>query len=163
MKYTKEIKERFWAKVNKEVDTDCWEWSAAKSTFGYGRFKVKGKLESPHRISYELSYGKIPKGLFVCHTCDNPSCVNPDHLFSGTRSDNMKDCASKGRLPICNVNTRKQVRGEGSKQSSLTEKDVLDIRRRLAEGEKGSDLAREYKIWKTSISCIKHRKTWKHI
>jgi len=77
--------------------TGCWIWTRAQRA-GYGAVYVNGKKESAHRVAYRLYIGEIPVGLCVCHTCDNPLCVNPDHLFLGTHSDNMKDAYAKGRL-----------------------------------------------------------------
>lgn len=88
--------DRFWDKVDKT--SDCWIWTAAKSAAGYGRFKLNGRLVSPHRLAYEMAFGDIPPGSDVCHRCDNPPCVNPEHLFVGSRSDNMQDCIAKGRF-----------------------------------------------------------------
>lgn len=88
--------ERFFDKVNK---TDsCWNWTGAMRPNGYGCFKVKGKLISSHRFSWELVNGKISDGLLVCHKCDNRKCVNPSHLFLGSQKQNMHDCKSKNRL-----------------------------------------------------------------
>jgi len=88
---------RFFKKVEK---TDgCWNWTASKRK-GYGAFKYKGKIVGAHRFSYELHKGVIPEDMVVCHKCDNPKCVNPDHLFLGTQSDNMKDAYKKGRLKV---------------------------------------------------------------
>ncbi len=88
---------RFWAKVRK---TDaCWLWTRGRSSMGYGHLRVNGKLMYAHRFSYELHYGAIPTGMFVCHHCDTPSCVRPDHLFVGTPADNMRDKTAKGRTP----------------------------------------------------------------
>lgn len=89
-------KERFWAMVKK--GDGCWTWTGAKGGRGYGRFQLSGRLESPHVISYTLAKGQLEPGMWVLHECDNPSCVNPDHLFPGTRSDNMKDAYRKGRV-----------------------------------------------------------------
>jgi hypothetical protein len=75
----------------------CWNWTGGKVNFGYAAFFVNGKPVRGHRFSYELKYGKIPRGFFACHRCDNPSCVNPDHVFLGTQADNIADCISKGR------------------------------------------------------------------
>ena len=87
--------QRFFDKINKT--DNCWLWTAAMRG-GYGVIKIKGKGVSAHRLSYEIHKGPIENGLLVCHKCDNRKCVNPDHLFLGTQSDNMIDCSKKGRL-----------------------------------------------------------------
>jgi len=93
----KTIEQRFWEKVKIAGEDECWEWLAAKTHHGYGAFKYEGKICRTHRVSYILTKGDIPKGLFVCHSCDNPSCVNPKHLWLGTHQDNMDDMYKKGR------------------------------------------------------------------
>jgi len=143
------IEERFWAKVNK-IEGGCWEWTAAKSV-GYGRFKVDGRLLLAHRFSYELQHGPIPEGLWVLHHCDNPCCVNPEHLFLGTRSDNMLDCVRKGRH-VNNACTK------------LTKNDVLSIRRFYKKGcNKQEEIAVTYGVSKGCISDIIMQNTWKHL
>jgi len=91
--------ERFWAKVDQEGPTDCWEWTAGRDRDGYGRFKLNGVTPRAHRVSWALHHGPIESGLLVCHTCDNPSCINPSHLFLGDYQSNADDSRAKGRVP----------------------------------------------------------------
>lgn len=105
MGFSKKIEDRFWKKVQKS--DGCWNWIGYKTQIGYGII-VAGKLGIDdsihtkrlvaHRVSYGIHYGVPDKKLFVCHKCDNPSCVRPDHLFLGTQTDNMRDCANKDRV-----------------------------------------------------------------
>lgn len=89
---------RFSNKYEINETTDCWEWQAATNNIGYGMFRWEtGIMRTAHRVSYELFKGLIPKGMIVCHTCDNPKCVNPDHLWIGTNKDNYDDMVRKGR------------------------------------------------------------------
>lgn len=89
------ITERFWTKVQK-TET-CWLWGASKNKWGYGWVKLNGSMRGAHRVSYELTKGQIPNGFEILHKCDNPPCVNPDHLSSGTHGDNIRDMFKKGR------------------------------------------------------------------
>src|SRR5690606_6747221 len=91
---------RFWTKVDKRASDECWPWIAASDNKGYGRIRVNGKLWMASRLSVFLATGELPPlGMDVCHKCDNPPCVNPAHLFVGSRSENMLDASEKGRLP----------------------------------------------------------------
>ena len=93
-----QVMKRFFDKINKT--NTCWNWTASLRN-GYGVISVNGKNISAHRISWELHNNRdIPEGMVICHTCDNRKCVNPNHLFLGTQSDNMKDCSAKGRLVV---------------------------------------------------------------
>lgn len=91
--------ERFFKKIIKT--NYCWIWTAGlRGKTGYGAFKLNGKVVDSHRVSYELHKGGIPKGVYVCHTCDNRKCVNPDHLFLGTPKDNWQDGFGKGKIKL---------------------------------------------------------------
>lgn len=94
--YVEKIKMRVWSKT-KPGKEGCVEWTGAKSKFGHGRIKINGKLASPHRLVWEWFNGDIPEGQYILHKCDNPGCLNPDHLFIGTQRDNVMDAINKGR------------------------------------------------------------------
>lgn len=89
-------KERFWAKVDRRGPDECWPWRAATDRDGYGAFNVRAAMFGAHRVSWKITTGATPTKC-VCHTCDNPRCVNPAHLWLGTHQDNMQDKIAKGR------------------------------------------------------------------
>lgn len=153
----KTLLERFWLKVNKS-DDGCWEWNAVKNVKGYGQFSDRnyyagGKTRGAHRWSWEFTYGDIPDGLFVCHRCDNPGCVRPDHLFLGTNSDNQRDSVAKGRA---------QRRGEQARHVKLNEMQVRVIRR--LEGVLSiKKIAKIFDTAPTNVWHIQKRQNWAHI
>jgi hypothetical protein len=91
-----DAEKRFFSKVNK-MPSGCWEWTGCRAPYGYGDFYVNGKTIRAHRYSYQVFVGPLKKGMFICHKCDNPPCVNPDHLFQGTHTENVRDSLKKGR------------------------------------------------------------------
>lgn len=101
---------RFLMKIRKEP-TGCWSWIGARAVVGYGKFWYEGRLMEAHRAAFLLFRGEIPLGHHVCHTCDCPSCVNPEHLFTGTRSENMMDASRKGRTSNQNRGKTHCIRG----------------------------------------------------
>lgn len=148
--------DRFLRYAIADPETSCWNWIGGKVNNQYGSITVNKNGQRTtvlaHRMAYELFISPIPDGLLVCHTCDNPSCVNPAHLFCGTMKDNMRDMASKGRAGI--------TCGEKNKNAKLTTEDVKKIRTRK---ETTAALAREYGVSDTTIRAIRERKTWKNI
>lgn len=147
---------RFLGKVNRSGS--CWMWTAAKDRNGYGLFKFGDThrvTRGAHRVAYFVANDELPKGMLVCHRCDNPGCVNPAHLFLGSYLDNSRDCFSKGRA--------RRARGDGHVCAKLTESEVQEIRDRFAAGEAGVALAEEYGVSKKAISHAAHRRTWKHV
>lgn len=151
------LTERFWAKVCIGPKDECWEWTASRLKNGYGHIGVGGKTEYAHRLSYKIHKGSVPAGLDVCHSCDNRACVNPDHLWIGTRAENMADCATKGRARGPNY------KGSEVGTSKLVEMDVVLIKAALLKGASPSDLGRKYGVSRSAISMIKRGKSWAHI
>jgi len=151
-------KERFEEKYCPEPNTGCWLWTACVDSHGYGMFWLNGKLVLSHRVAYELYKGPIPDApecslhdtMSVCHTCDNPLCVNPAHLFLGTHQDNMKDMYDKDKQP----------KGEEHGNAKLTEAEALEIYH--AEGTQ-TEIAKEYGVAQTTIGRIKNKQQWGHI
>lgn len=142
-----DLKQRFDKKWVLEPKTGCWLWIASTNQKGYGMIKVNGSMRSAHRIAWTIYRGNIPVGLQVCHVCDNPSCVMPEHLFLGTPSDNTTDCVLKGR----------------DNWSKLTVQDVGNIRSMRDAGIRVVDIAAKYAVTTDSIYNVIKGKTWKEV
>lgn len=151
----REVAERFWSRVLKHPYPGCWEWQKITTHNGYGEIWVDGKMLRAHRVSWEMVNGKIPDGIFVLHKCDNPSCVNPSHLFLGTHQDNMDDCARKGRVSI--------LRGENSPASILKKDQVLEIAKLTRRGIGCRIVAMAYGVSRQTVSDIRSGRNWGHL
>ncbi len=147
------VEKLFWGFVN-NTET-CWLWTGGRSTRGYGEISLGGYRDRAHRVSWTIHYGPIPEDGVICHRCDNPPCVRPDHLFLGTQADNVKDMTDKGRRVV--------VCGEKQHLAKLTVSDVLEIRRRSEEGEVSRVIAEPYGVDPATVRAVIGRKTWKHV
>ncbi len=148
---------RFLNKTMPDSNTDCILWTACKDKVKnkeYGKFYLNGKRERAHRVSWMIHRGKIPKGMHVLHRCDNPPCVNPDHLFLGSNQDNVDDKMSKGRLAT--------KHGESNVNSKLTWNDVRTIRNEHDKQRKTiQEVANEYDVSYQLISRVIRKEIWK--
>lgn len=152
------LPERFWAKV--ERSKGCWLWKGAKGARGYGVFWRAPFQTSAHRVAWELTYGPIPDGHVVMHLCDNPPCVNPEHLRIGTHLENMADMRAKGRWYL---GLPRHVRGERCHKAKLTPAQVLELRRRFKAGERPWTMAKELGMDGSTIDALVKGRSWKHL
>ena len=135
-----------------EPMSGCWLWTGPHYPDGYGRLWVNGKHSLAHRLQWERFNGPIPKGMLICHHCDTPPCINPDHLFLGTHTDNMRDAARKGR--------QKNQWGEKNSNAIFTEDQIRAIRN---DNRIARLIASEYGAAEITISQIKSRHRWPHV
>lgn len=144
---------RFWSKVDRRGDDECWPWRSTIDSKGYGVIEVRRRQWFAHRLSMVVA-GMTPGVLCVLHRCDNPPCVNPSHLFLGTKGDNTRDMVAKGR------HARGVRNGGGVK---LDDDRVRAIRDRLAIGDRIASIARDFCVSWTAIQFIRDGRTWKHV
>lgn len=153
---------RFRDRISKSItidDNGCWIWQKTRSRNGYGTFAFGGgKNGRAHRVSFMAFNGPIPGGLDVCHRCDVRACVNPDHLFLGTRSENILDASRKNR-----VSRWHQKKGAEHPSAKLTDDDVKSILDQLCRGEAKASIARKFGVSDRSILLISRGDTWRHI
>lgn len=144
--------DRFWRFVEKTES--CWNWTGANDGKGYGLFTLAGgRQRRAHRYSFELAFGPLAAGSYVCHRCDNPSCVRPSHLFEGTPADNARDRAAKGRgAPQA---------GEHNPLAKLSSADVAAIRTARASGQLLREIAAKYGIAESAVSRIANGVRWR--
>ena len=142
--------ERFNVTTEKVTESGCMIWMGTLNNFGHGRLGYGGKLHLAHRLFYTEFKGEIPNGMCVCHKCDVPQCVNPDHLFLGSQSDNMADMYSKKRGAV----------GADYHRSTLTDDLVAKLK---ADGRTQDEIAKDYGIARTTVSAIKTGRAWKHV
>ncbi len=147
--------QRFWSKVDVRDQGACWLWVGAIAPNGYGLFFWGRRGRGAHRVAWEIAHGLIPEGLCVLHHCDVKNCVNPNHLFLGTKRDNYQDSKKKGR----------NAKGEKHGMSKLSEENAQEIRRRYQRRSKNNNqytLAQEFGVAQSHISAIINRLWWRH-
>lgn len=148
------LEDYFWRFCVPGLFTDCWVWQGPIHSSGYGAIHYGGRCRIASRVSWEIHNNQpFPKGKVACHSCDNRPCVNPYHIWPGTRQDNNADMVEKQR----------QARGEQNHKAKLTEHEVLEIRKLYSEGHRQPVLAMQFRVASCTIWAIVHRKTWSHI
>jgi HNH endonuclease len=170
-----------WDRVDKSGD--CWEWQGTPDKDGYGVFTYRGRPYRAHRAAWIVTFGEIPRGLQVCHSCDNPACVRPEHLMLGTHRSNVVDRVRKGRSATgdrsgsrihrdrvregirkwCAEHPERHARGERAGMAKLTQADVISIREMYRSGARQVDIAARFQITQAHVSEIVLRKVWKHV
>lgn len=156
---TKEDISRFWNQVSEPDENGCMWWqgrrSGGRTPYNvYGKPRIRGQDRHAHRVAFELAFGEISEGYFVCHRCDNPLCVNPEHLFQGSRSENMADCGAKGRA---------NKSGNNNGRAILSPEKVRRIREESPTESRRMELAKEFGVSPQAIYFAQKGHTWKSV
>jgi hypothetical protein len=153
------LDDRFWTKVDKTAPNGCWVWTANRNNKGYGMFRPGGiaPKELAHRLSYQDAKGEIPKGAFILHSCDNPACVNPDHLRVGSAKQNVADMDKRKRR----VST--PLRGEDNPTSLLAQSEVIDLRKSYIAGDSIPGICARFGVSRHSLTDYTSGRSWRHI
>jgi hypothetical protein len=145
--------DRFWANADRPHGPDeCWPWKNSTAAGGYGMIRTKAGRLKAHRVAYRLAHGPLTEGMSVCHTCDNPACVNPAHLYQGTHKQNMRDRAARGRGG--------DLRGERNGRARLTDDDIRAIR---ASDATNVALAAAFGVSDVMVSKVRRGVAWRHV
>jgi hypothetical protein len=183
--FSEDARKRFWEGVQIKGPDECWEWIGYKRPKSkYGTFYLNGGYYSSHRSSFALHNEIVPENRLICHTCDNPPCCNPKHLFAGTHMDNSNDMIMKGRsrtvepermsaimkVKSARGSTHSSVtrpdrvsKGSSHWNSALTEDDVLDMRSLFNQGATQASLCRSYGLTRFAVCDIVRRRNWRHL
>lgn len=161
MRQRRPLAERFWEKVDIRSEDDCWLWQACGISNGYGTIFIgknpqtrRGVYVYAHRLSWELAYGAIPDGLYVCHTCDVPACVNPQHLFLGTAADNTEDMLRKGRANRSPVHARRQRAAQERANRATRNAEIVG---RVRSGESLVEIANDMGLTRQGVQAAFRR------
>lgn len=155
LRYTRSIISRLEYLSIPEPNSGCWIWLGAVNSGGYGTIRIGPKTRLAHRVMVEQVRGQIPDGMLVCHSCDVPPCINPDHLWLGSSQDNSDDCVKKNRFP--------NRKGDAHPRAGLTDQMVEEIIGFLELGVRIRELGGHYGVSKDVIRNIKHKKSWSHL
>lgn len=137
------------------TESGCWEWAGLRNRDGYGKVYHGGKYHLAHRVARSVFTEPVPNGAVIIHSCDNPPCINPAHLRSGTVAENNADAVEKGR--------NRGAKGTAHRNAKLTDEDVRNMREDYAKGMRQADLVKKYGVNQSGVSKIVTRRTWKHI
>lgn len=146
---------RFLSNVDQLASDQCWNWRGIDNSNGYRRFSYKDQHRLAHRVAYEIFFGPIPEGMNVCHRCDNRKCVNPEHLWLGTQSDNLSDAVAKGRMRLPDTS------GARNGNTALTWEKVRAIREMHGRGIRKFHIAKLFGVSASTVGNITNHETWK--